>query len=217
MMKKAIWVVCMVLLGVGAAWGGVISEDPGELTASGLYWIPGSGDFDLFKRGLGAEVSYREWFRFPWGVGVNLGVSQWDVDSGSNAYKYKALSSYDGDVLLIPIGAALYFNVIDWDNWNLILDTGLQYVFVDSSMTVFNTEENVPEDVRGQQDVDIGGAILWNIGAEYEYMVGENVYVLGGVGFQMDVMNGDTEYAGRSVRDASLAGFYGRLGAKFLF
>ena len=45
-MKKAIWVVGMVLLGVGAAWGGVISEDPGELTASGLYWIPGSGDFD---------------------------------------------------------------------------------------------------------------------------------------------------------------------------
>ena len=59
MMKKAIWVVGMVLLGVGAAWGGVISEDPGELTASGLYWIPGSGDFDLFSATHGVELAKR--------------------------------------------------------------------------------------------------------------------------------------------------------------
>ena len=217
MMKKAVLFACVAWLGVGAAFGGLLSEDPGELTVAGQYWFPGMGDMDVFESGYGASVSYREWFSFPWGVGVNLGVAQWQVDEKSHGLKYDQLTDYDGDALLVPFGASVYFNVIDWDNWNLILDTGLQYVFVDSSMTVFNTEENVPEDVRGQQDVDIGGAILWNIGAEYEYMVGENVYVLGGVGFQMDVMNGDTEYAGRSVRDASLAGFYGRLGAKFLF
>ena len=213
MMKKAVLFACVVLLGVGAAFGGLLSEDPGELTVAGQYWFPGMGDMDVFESGYGASVSYREWFSFPWGVGVNLGVAQWQVDNASRDFKYDQLTDYDGDALLIPFGASLCFNLIDWDNWNLILDTGFQYVFVDSSMTVYNNEETAQE----RQDVNIDGAILWNLGAEYEYMVSENVYVLGGLGLQTDVMSGDTEYAGRSVRDVSFSGFYARLGAKFLF
>ena len=213
MMKKAVLFACVALLGVGAAFGGMFSEDPGELTVAGQYWFPGAGDIDLFDSGYGAMVSYREWFSFPWGAGVNVGVAQWQVDNNSHAFKWDELTDYDGDALLIPFGASLYFNLIDWDNWNLILETGFQYVFVDSGMTVYNNEETAQE----RQDVDIDGAILWNLGAEYEYMVSENVYLLGGLGLQTDVMSGKTEYDGRSVRDVSLSGFYARLGAKFLF
>ncbi len=213
MMKKAVLFACVAWLGVGAAFGGLLSEDPGELTVAGQYWFPGMGDMDVFESGYGATVSYREWFSFPWGVGVNFGVAQWQVDDASRAFKYDQLTDYDGDALLIPFGASLCFNLIDWDNWNLILDTGFQYVFVDSSMTVYNNEETAQE----RQDVNIDGAILWNLGAEYEYMVSENVYLLGGLGLQADVLSGDTEYAGRSVRDVSFSGFYARLGAKFLF
>lgn len=217
MMKKAVLLVGAVLLGAGVALGGMFSEDPGELNVSGQMWAPGDGDFDLFNIGYGAQVSYREWFSFPWGAGVNLGVAQWQVNDEADAYKYSALRDYDGDALLIPIGAALYFNLIDWDNWNLILGTGLQYVLVDSSVTVFNTEEDVPEEVQGRQDVDIDNALLWNIGFEYEYMLSENAYVLGGIGYQVDIMKGDTEYAGRTARDTSFRGTFLQLGAKFLF
>ncbi len=213
MMKKAVLFLFAALLGAGVAMGGMLSEEPGELTVSGQFFFPDSADCDLFKAGYGALVSYREWFSFPWGAGISLGVSQWQVDNDSDAFKYDKLSDYDGDATLIPVGASLYFNMIDWDNWNLILETGLQYVFVDSGVTVYNNEETAQE----TQDVDIDGAILWNIGAEYEYMVTENLYVLGGLGYQMDVMSGDTEYAGRSVRDAEFEGGYVRLGAKFLF
>ena len=212
-MKKAILFACALLLGVGAAFGGMLSEEPGELTVAGQYWFPGMGDTDLFERGLGAVVSYREWFSFPWGVGVNLGLSQWQVDSSSRAFKYAELSDYDGDALLIPLGLSLYFNVIDWDNWNLILGTGLKYGFVDSNVSVYNSEATAME----RQDVDIGGALLWDLGAEYEYMVAENLYVVGGAGLQIDVMNGDTDYERGSLRDASFAGFSATLGAKYLF
>ena len=213
MMKKAMVTACAVLLGGGAAFGGLISEDPGELAVMGQAFLPDHADCDLFEIGFGAQVSYREWFSFPWGVGVNLGISQWQVDDEAEAFKVPYLSDYDGDAFVVPVGLALYFNLIDWDNWNLILDTGFQYVFVDSGMTVYNNEETAQE----RQDVDIDGAILWNLGAEYEYMVSENVYLLGGLGLQTDVMSGKTEYDGRSVRDVSLSGFYARLGAKFLF
>lgn len=213
MMKKAILFVCAVLLCGGAAFGGMLSEEPGELTVAGQYWFPGMGDTDLFKNGYGAVVSYREWFSFPWGVGVNLGLSQWQVDPGSHAFKYDQLSAYDGDAMLIPLGLSLYFNMIDWDNWNVILGTGLKYGFVDSNVSVYNSEA----EVMARQDVDIGGVVLWDIGAEYEYMVAENLYVVGGVGFQIDALSGDTEYARGSLRDASFAGFNASLGAKYLF
>ena len=57
MMKKAVLFACVVLLGVGAAFGGLLSEDPGELTVAGQYWFPGMGDMDVFESGYGASVS----------------------------------------------------------------------------------------------------------------------------------------------------------------
>ena len=213
MMKKAVLFACVALLGAGAAFGGMFSEDPGELTVAGQVFFPDSADCDLFKDGYGAWVSYREWFSFPWGAGLSLGVSQWQVDGDSDAFKYDQLTDYDGDALLIPFGASLYFNVIDWDNWNLILETGLQYAFVESSVDLYNDGS----DAKERQDVDIGNAVLWNAGIEYEYMVAENLYLLGSIGYQMDVMNEDTDYAGHVVRDVTFEGGYARLGAKFLF
>ena len=213
MMKKAILFALAVLLCGGAALGGMLSEDPGELTVAGRYFFPGDGDFDLFDSGYGATLAYREWFSFPWGVGVNLGLAQWQVNDGSDAYKYAALRDYDGDALLIPFGASVFFNMIDWDNWNLILESGVQYLLVDSSVSVFNNEETAQK----RQDVDIDDAVLWNIGAEYEYMVAENIYLLGGIGYQIDILKADTEYSGRSTRDTSFRGAYASLGAKFLY
>jgi hypothetical protein len=211
MMKKAILFACAVLLCGGAAFGGMISEDPGELHVSGLYWFAGDGDFDLFDNGYGLSASYREWFSFPFGVGVNVGVEQWQVDGHSHAYRYKALSDYDGDVLLMPVGASMYFNMIDWDNWNLVLDAGLKYLFVDSNVSLYSSDDKL------RHDVDIGGAVVGNLGAEYEYMVSESVYLLAGVGYQFNVMQASTEYSTFSTRDTSFAGAYLRLGGKFLF
>ena len=210
MMKKAMVLACAALVSCGAAFGGLISEDPGELAVSGLAFLPDHADCDLFELGLGAQVSYREWFSFPWGVGVNLGVSQWQVDDASNAFKIKYVKNYDGEALVIPFGASLFFNVIDWDNWNLIFETGLQYAFVESSVDAYN------EDKGRRQEADIGGAVLWNLGAEYEYMVSENVYLTGALGYQIDALNEDSKFDGKTVRDVTFGGAYARFGAKFL-
>lgn len=213
MMKKAMAMTCAVLVGSGAAFGGLISEDPGELAVSGQAFWPDHADCDLFELGYGAQISYREWFRFPWGVGVSLGVSQWQVDNASDAFKIDYVSDYDGEALVVPFGAALYFNAIDWDNWNVNLEMGLQYAFVDSSVDAYNAGANR----NARQDADIGGALLWTLGAEYEYMVSENVYLTGGLGYQFDVFNEDTEFDGETVRDVMFGGGFARLGAKFLF
>ena len=211
-MKKTILMAIAALLVCGAARGGLTSEEPGELTVAGQFFMPGVGDFDLFDSGYGASISYREWFMFPFGAGVSLGVSQWQVDSGADAYKDNRIGQYDGDAMVIPLGASLYFNLIDWDNWNLILDTGLQYALVDSNVSAHDDLQN------RDYDVDIGDAVLWNVGLEYEYMVTENLFLLGGGGYQTDVLAAETDYNGvDDARDTSFQGAYIRLGAKYLF
>lgn len=213
MMKKMIFLACAILVAAGAAWGGLLSEDPGEVHGYGQFWIPGDGDFDLFKTGFGALVEYREWFQFPWGVGVSLGLDSWQVNSSSDALKYKNLTSYDGDATLIPLGLSLYFNAIDWDYWNVVVGTGIQYLIVNSDVSIYNNEEAV----QCRQDVDIDDAILWNLNASYEYMVGENLYAIGGLGYQIDLMRADTSYGGHDAREMSFRGFFVRAGVKYLF
>ena len=213
MMKKFISLASVVMLCSGAAMGGMISQDPGELLVGGQFWLPGEGDSDLFDSGYGAVLSYREWFSFPWGVGLNLGIDLWQVDSGSSAYKWQQLSDYDGDALLLSIGPALYFSLIDWDNWNLTLETGVKYVYVDADVSVYNGAETY----QRRQDVDIDSGVAAHIGAEYEYMVAENLYLLAGGGYQFDLMACDTSYELGDLRDTHLRGAFFRVGAKFLF
>ena len=214
MMKKTIGLIGVVVMCAGVAFGGMISEDPGELAIVGQGSLDaGLGDYELFSTTYGAQISYREWFRFPWAVGLNLGVAQWDMDHKAHALKYDKLTDYRGDVLTVPIGAALYFNLMNWDNWNVILEAGLQYVFVDSNMSVFNNEEGA----NRRESVSIDNAVVWNVGAEYNYMLTENMFVLAGLGYQNDVMAAKTKHAGLSMHKTSFENIYLRLGVQFLF
>lgn len=211
MKKITILTALLVVLSVGMAFGAVLSDDPGEFSVKGMMWFPGDGDFDLFDMGYGVSVSYREWFSFPFGVGVSAGLADWTVDGDSDAYKSPLFSDYDGSAVLIPIGASLYYCPVDWENWMVTINTGLQYVFINSDVTVKSSEDNK------RHDVDIDGALIWNIGMDVEYLVGESWYVLGGLGYQMDVIDADTDGAGYPLRDTSLQGFYLQVGAKLLF
>ena len=212
-MKKMLVLALAALFAVaGAASAGLLnSEEPGEVSVSGYYVFPGDGDFDTFKSAAGVQAAYREWFAFPWGVGINAGWGTWMADKNSSSYKVDTLRNFKGECNVVPLGASLFFNVIDWDNWNLVLGTGLQYLIVDSDVSAFDS-------VSGKrQDVDIDNPLMWNIEAEYEYMLSEKLYILGGVGYQVDIVRADTDCGHNDLRDTSFRGLFLRLGLKFLF
>lgn len=212
-MKKIFALALAALVAAtGAASAGLLnSEEPGEVSVSGYYVFPGDGDFSTFKAAAGVQGAYREWFAFPWGIGINLGWGTYIADKNSSSYKVPTLGKFDGECNVIPLGLSLFFNVIDWDNWNLVLGTGVQYLIVDSDVSAWDTT------VSKRQDIDIDNALLWNIEAEYEYMLSEKFYILGGVGYQVDIVRADTECGDNDLRDTSFRGLFLRLGLKFLF
>ena len=196
---------------VPAASAALFSEDPGEFDLNGICWFPGDGDFDLYKFGFGAELSYREWFCFPWGVGVSLGLAQWQADDGANAFKIKSWDDYSGHILGIPVGLSLYFCAIEWDNWNLIVDAGLRYWFVNSDIDVYDADR------KARRDIDIKGNLVANIGLGLEFLLTENCYLTCGGGYQGNVYKGSAEAGSTDLRDNSLQGAYARVGVKALF
>ena len=209
MMKSLLAGVLVLAMSAGLVFGGLLSEDPGELVVGGQLWFPGEGDDDLFDLGFGAFVSYREWIAFPWGVGLNLGIAQYDVDKKATSYKWKGLTDYHGDANVLFLGPAVYFNIVDWDSWNLTFETGLQYVHADSDVRVKHEGETMK--------VKMKGGLLWHLGLEYEYMVAETAYLLAGAGYQIDTIPIKTDYTMGKLRDTYLHGAFVRLGVKFLF
>jgi hypothetical protein len=210
MKKIGVWVAVMMCVLASVSFGALLSEDPGELSAKGQLWS-GDGDFDLFKFGYGAQLSYREWFAFPWGVGVNAGIANWDVDGNSHAYKSGLLSDYKGSATTVPFGFSLFFCAVDWENWMITLDTGLQYWHVMSDVTVLSSRDNK------RHDVDIGGAVIWHVGMDVDYLLTESTYITGGLGYQVDTIKANTKCDGDSLRDSSFASFFFRAGVKFVF
>ena len=210
-MKKIILALAAVVLAAGAAQAGLASDEPAEFSVQGQYWFPGEGDFDLVGSAYGVQASWREWVAFPFGVGFNVGIAQWNVDAHSNPYKWRSISDYDGDVTLIPIGLSLAYGLIDWNDWDVNLETGLQYVFVDSGVDCRSSDDGA------RHDIDIDNAVWWTVGAEFDYQITEGVYVVGGAGFQTDVVRAESDYDLGELRDTRFQAFYGKLGMKFLF
>jgi len=195
------------------ASAGLVGDDSGELDVAAVGVFAGTGDFDLFSFGAGAELSYREWFEgLPWGVGASVGVQNWQVDDkAGNPFKYNGFTDYDGDAVVVPLGVNLYFAVIEWDNWNLVAEAGVKYLFVNEDIDLYN------KDTSKREDVELDNGILGNLGLSLEFLMSEHWYLTLTGGYQGNIMKCDTEIGGRNSCDATFDGAYGRCGLKALF
>ena len=211
MIKKILFSALAIALLSAPAYAGITGDKEGELSVHAQYFFPGDGDFDLFETGVGGEVSYREWFAFPFGLGLSAGFTSWSTDSKSNPFKFKEYTDFKGCVRNFPIGAHLFFSIIDWENWNLNLRTGLRYVIVDSDVDFLNKQDGK------RYDVDLDNSVLWDVALELDVALSEQTYFALSGGFQTDVMKSDASCAlDNDLRSASFEAFFGTVGVKFL-
>lgn len=195
------------------ASAGILGDDSGELDVSAVGFWTGTGDFDLFRSAWGGEISYREWFQgLPWGIGVSAGVQSWQVDKDAgNPFKWKGYSKYDGDAFVVPLGASVYFAIVEWENWNLVAEAGAKYLFVSEDIDLYNA------DLGKREDVKLDNGIAGNVGLALEFLLNERCYFTLAAGYQGNLMKCDAEIGGRNACDATFDGAYGKLGVKALF
>lgn len=168
--------------------------------------IPGLGDLEIYEWGYGLSLDYRYWFHDLYGVGVSLGLENWAVDEG---YDKDWAGWVEGDLGVYPLGVSAYLRAVQFAEASITLRGGFSYAFVSSDISLA-TES-------GEFDVDVDDSFLLTLGADLDVRMADQIWFVGGVGYQYDLSGGDAAIRIDNLKDNSLEAFSIRLGLKFAF
>lgn len=212
-MKKIIVLAALALL-MGAPVFAQSELPPGylsEVRGAARYVMIGEGDFDLYEGGFGGEVQYRNWSYDPIGWALSLGVEQFQAQSDSSDLGVPTIGDFDGDLMLIPVGASVLYKLIDMDGWRLTVEGGLRYVFADSSIDFAEVG------LTKRESLDVGDGVIAVIGADIERLITEDISVFFGGGYNADLLPGEITIPHDTLKDNELKGLFFRLGAGVSF
>ena len=212
MKKMAVLAVALLVMGSTVlAQTEVPAGYLNEVRASVRFVMIGDGDFDLYDPGFGGELQYRNWGYDPIGWAVSVGVEQFKANSDSSDLGVPSIGDYDGDLMLIPVGASLLYKLMDTPDWTIALEGGLRYVVADSSIDFQRTGE------ARRENLDVDDSVIAVIGADLERRVSEGAALFLGVGYNVDVVQGEIAIPGDTLKDNELHGAFVRLGARVAF
>ena len=212
MKKTMVLVVAEMLIGSSVlAQSDLPPGYPNEVRGAVRFVMIGDGDFDLYDPGFGGELQYRNWGSDPIGWALSVGVEQFSAQSDSTDLGVPSIGDFGGDLMLIPVGASLLYKLVDVNDWTVILEGGLRYVVADSSIDFVRVGETQREDL----DVDDG--VIAVLGADVERLVTESAAIFFGVGYNLDVMQGEITIPNDTLKDNELHGVFVQLGARVAF
>ena len=192
--------LCAVLLAPGAAR----AARHQEVSAGALFFIPDDKK-GLFNDGVGGEVQYRYWLNDDWALALSVGALRINVKDDDTL-----INGSEGRVEVLPIGASILYDFIDYQPFRVLLEGGVRYCFVNSKASMV--------DVIGRRldlDIDNGYALLFGVDAEYA--VTKRVSVFGDVKYQYDPQGESINTIYGPQRDNQLTGLLFRLGASMNF
>ncbi len=186
------------------------AQSPRELIAFAHLGFPGEGDFDLYRNVFGPEIAYRDWTWSPLGIVVEGGALWSDARSNAKDVLSGEYGSFSGYAVQYPVGPSLAFHIVDTDTWDLNVEAGVRYVFMQSHM------DYEWDHVDRKDHVKINDNIIGVAALDADYAMAERVALFGGLGLQADFMKGKITVGDVDARDNELQGFYLRLGARIL-
>ena len=182
----------------------------GDLSLQGLYAQPKNSD--LFSDGIGAEVQWRSWYTETMAFALSAGGMMY----GANDDEYirtgsggAAGAQASGEVSVIPLGASVIFRSPTPEGITTHLELGLRNLLVDSGIDL----ARVGVDAGGQAHADLAtlefnDAVTGLGRVEFSHPVGESTSLVGGVGYQIDLVKSDISYLGSRAGEAEWAGVY---------
>jgi hypothetical protein len=159
--------------------------------------------------GAQTEVECRFWQDEHVGMAVSVGSGLWQArDEYEESYDGVSVlaTSVSGDLSLIPIGVSLLYRmpVSRYVCW--ILEGGLRYVFVDSSVMV---RVDYLEDGGGyylEDTIRTQNFVQGMVGLSLEGSIAEPLRLIGSVGYQFDLTDPTERFGGEELGTTSFDG-----------
>ncbi|MBP7829876.1 MAG: hypothetical protein KA248_08165 [Kiritimatiellae bacterium] len=185
-----------------------------EVEGGLVIQFPGTGDFDLYDIGFGAEIQYRNWALDPFGVAFSVGYVQWEANE--DCYKLGRIhTDFDGSVTTIPLGVSGLLYLYGSQNFSLILEAGLRYLVTDSDITFNRIVET--EEGKVPSSLEVDDSVIGLLALEADYYISKQALIFGGVGYQQDIERGAIDTPTGPLRDNEFTSLFIRLGGKIVF
>jgi len=216
------WMMGMVTVGMLAA-GLLDAAAYTQLKFGGEGVIPGDDSWDI---GYGASAQVIFWTDSGLGLALSAGAQIWDVNDDVTGYvedvgggfvaKYR--EGFEGDAVMLPLGASGLYRIALGETTSLILEGGLRYVIVNSNVKFVEAFE--VDDATGNAlveamsyDIDLDNGVVGLVGGDFEVALSESFNLFAGAGYQFDVLKGDISVVGiDSDVENELKAFYARAG-----
>lgn len=202
MLKHAMAAITM--MGV-CCTGAVAGESPFDIVA-GYHWLSPKKDKD-WKNASGIEIRGRLWQGENLGLALVAASDTWKaksvVDEQETADTY-VYSSVSGDASVTSFGASLCYRSEPRADVKLIMDMGLRYALVDSSLYGEAAYDGPGGPNYLNEKINIENTILFVLGAGLEFEMTRNVALIVGVGYQVDLQKPQETFAGQSLGETSL-------------
>lgn len=208
-MKSAIHTLGCGILAVvmtAGSWGGAMADDSEFEMLIGFRSLAPTRDMD-WERGGGIELQARFWHKGHVGVALVGASDTWDaktsvseMDSGSS-YAYTAIS---GDAAITSIGASILYRSGSSDDVRLLIDLGFRYVTVNSALYAEAAYDGPGGPSYSYDKIEIGNTLLFVAGASLEFDIMQDVSLVVGLGYQVDVNKPEEKYLGESLGDTDL-------------
>lgn len=217
-MKTMASLLVFAVLGCSLALAAAAEEATwaNEVEGGVVVQFPGTGDFDLYDLGLGAEIQYRNWSFDPLGLAFAVGFTSWEANE--DCHKLGDVhTDFDGSVTTIPIGVSLLYYLYGTQSFSLIAEAGVRYLVTDADIDFTRIVETEEGEERLPSSLEVDDSVLGLVALEADYFVNEQFLVFGGVGYQQDLQRGGIDTPTGPLRDNEFTSLFLRLGGKIVF
>ena len=204
---KQINVYAAALVLILGSWNNYVSaqEKSFDLTA-GYHWLHPTKSED-WKNASGIEIQARFWQNEHLGFALVGAADTWkakteisEVDTG-DTYSY---TSVNGDASITSFGASLLYRSESHADVKLVLDLGLRYALVDSSVYGEAAYDGPGGPNYLYDKIDIDNTLLFVLGAGVEFEVTDNIAFTLGAGYQVDINKPEETFVGESLGETGL-------------
>ncbi|MDD4871365.1 MAG: outer membrane beta-barrel protein [Kiritimatiellae bacterium] len=173
---------------------------------TGYHWLSPKKDMD-WKDASGIEMQLRFWQSEHLGFGVVAAYDTWKArteiteEEGVDSYFY---TSVFGDASVTSLGASLLYRSESSASVKLLLDIGLRYALVDSSVYGEAAYDGPGGPNYFNEKIDIDDTVLFVVGAGVEFEVTKDIALILGLGYQIDLKKPEETFAGESLGETGL-------------